>query len=138
MSANTCIFCKIIAGEVPSFKLADDARSFAMLDINPINPGHTLVLSRHHAPTLPASRDEDLAAVMAMARRLAAAIERALAPDGINLVQANGPGAAQSVQHFHLHIVPRRLGDDLKMNWEQRPGDRAALAAMAERIRAAL
>jgi histidine triad (HIT) family protein len=138
MNTDSCIFCKIIAGEVPSFKLADDARSFAMLDINPVNPGHTLVLSRHHAPTLPASRDEDLAAVIATARRLAAAIERALAPDGINLVQANGPGAAQSVQHFHLHIVPRLLGDDLKMNWEQRPGDRGALAAMAERIRAAL
>lgn len=138
MNTDSCIFCKIIAGEVPSFKLADDARSFAMLDINPVNPGHTLVLSRHHAPTLPASRDEDLAAVIATARRLAAAIERALAPDGINLVQANGPGAAQSVQHFHLHIVPRLLGDDLKMNWEQRPGDRGALAAMAERIRATL
>jgi len=138
MTAESCIFCKIVAGDVPSFKLADDARSFAMLDINPVNPGHTLVLSKHHAPTLAASRDADLAAVMATARRLAAAIERALAPDGINLVQANGPGAAQSVPHFHMHIVPRRLGDDLKMNWPLIPGDRAALAAMAERIRAAL
>jgi histidine triad (HIT) family protein len=138
MNAEACIFCRIIAGAVPSFKLAEDARSFALLDINPVNPGHTLVLSRHHAPTLSASRDEDLAAVMAMARRLAVAIERALAPDGINLVQANGAGAAQSVQHFHLHIVPRLLGDDLKMNWEQKPGDPPALAAMAERIRAAL
>ena len=127
MAEENCIFCKIIAGTVPSFKLAEDARSFAMLDINPVNPGHALVLSKNHAATLPASRDEDLAAVIA-----------ALAPDGINLLQANGPGAAQSVPHFHMHVVPRRLGDDLKMNWQLVAGDRAALAAMAERLRAAL
>ncbi len=138
MAEENCIFCKIIAGTVPSFKLAEDARSFAMLDINPVNPGHALVLSKNHAATLPASRDEDLAAVIATARRIAAAIIAALAPDGINLLQANGPGAAQSVPHFHMHVVPRRLGDDLKMNWQLVAGDRAALAAMAERLRAAL
>jgi histidine triad (HIT) family protein len=138
MAEENCIFCKIVAGTVPSFKLAEDARSFAMLDINPANPGHALVLSKQHAPTVTTSRDEDLTAVIATARRVAAAIEAALKPDGINLLQANGPGAAQSVQHLHLHVVPRRLGDDLKMNWQPVPGDRAALAAMAERLRAAL
>ena len=138
MAPDTCVFCKIIAGTLPSFKLAEDSRSFAMLDINPVSPGHALVLSKHHAATLAASGDEDLAAAITTARRIAAAIETALAPDGINLVQANGPGAAQSVPHFHLHVVPRSLGDELKMNWPQRPGDRAALAAMAERLRATL
>ena len=138
MDEANCIFCKILAGTVPSFKLAEDALSFAMLDINPANPGHALVLSRRHAPSLTASRDEDVAAAMAMARRIAAAIETALKPDGINLVQANGPGAAQSVPHFHIHVLPRRIGDDLKLNWQLVPGDRAALAALAERLRAAL
>ena len=138
MDEENCIFCKIIAGAVPSFRLAEDAASFAMLDINPVNPGHALVLSKHHAATLAASRDGDLAAAIATARRVAAAIETVLKPNGINLLQANGPGAAQSVAHFHLHVIPRILGDDLKMNWAQRPGDRAALAAMAERLRAAL
>jgi histidine triad (HIT) family protein len=138
MDEANCIFCKIIAGAVPSFRLAEDAASFAMLDINPVNPGHALVLSKHHAATLAASRDGDLAAAIATARRIAAAIETVLKPDGINLLQANGPGAAQSVAHFHLHVIPRILGDDLKMNWAQRPADRAALAAMAERLRAAL
>jgi histidine triad (HIT) family protein len=138
MDEANCIFCKIIAGAVPSFRLAEDAASFAMLDINPVNPGHALVLSKHHAATLAASRDGDLAAAIATARRVAAAIETVLKPDGINLLQANGPGAAQSVAHFHLHVIPRILGDDLKMNWAQRPADRAALAAMAERLRAAL
>jgi len=138
MDEENCIFCKIIAGAVPSFRLAEDAASFAMLDINPVNPGHALVLSKHHAATLAASRDGDLAAAIATARRVAAAIETVLKPNGINLLQANGPGAAQSVAHFHLHVIPRILGDDLRMNWAQRPGDRAALAAMAERLRAAL
>jgi histidine triad (HIT) family protein len=138
MDEANCIFCKIIAGAVPSFRLAEDAASFAMLDINPVNPGHALVLSKHHAATLAASRDGDLAAAIATARRVAAAIETVLKPDGINLLQANGPGAAQSVAHFHLHVIPRILGDDLRMNWAQRPGDRATLAAMAERLRAAL
>jgi histidine triad (HIT) family protein len=138
MDEANCIFCKIIAGAVPSFRLAEDAASFAMLDIKPVNPGHALVLSKHHAATLVASRDGDLAAAIATARRIAAAIETVLKPDGINLLQANGPGAAQSVAHFHLHVIPRILGDDLRMNWAQRPGDRTALAAMAERLRAAL
>jgi histidine triad (HIT) family protein len=138
MDEENCIFCKIIAGAVPSFRLAEDAASFAMLDINPVNPGHALVLSKHHAATLAASRDGDLAAAIATTRRVAAAIETVLKPDGINLLQANGPGAAQSVAHLHLHVIPRILGDDLRMNWAQRPGDRAALAAMAERLRAAL
>jgi histidine triad (HIT) family protein len=138
MDADSCIFCKIVAGAIPSFKLAENARSVAILDINPVNPGHALVLSKRHAPTVMASRDADLAAVMATARRIAAAIATALTPDGINLLQANGAGAAQSVPHFHLHVIPRRLGDELKMNWPQRPSDRAALAAMAERLRAAL
>lgn len=138
MSGENCIFCKIVAGTVPSFKLAEDARSFAMLDINPANQGHALVLSRTHAATLTASDDADLAAVIAMARRVAAAIETVLKPDGINLLQANGKGAAQSVAHFHVHVLPRRLGDDLAMNWQLVPGDREALAAMATRLRAAL
>jgi histidine triad (HIT) family protein len=138
MDEANCIFCKIIAGTVPSFTLAEDALSFAMLDINPANPGHALVLSRRHAPSLTTSRDDDLAAAIAMARRVAAAIETVLKPDGINLVQANGPGAAQSVPHFHIHVLPRRIGDALAMNWSLVPGDRAALAAMAERLRAAL
>jgi histidine triad (HIT) family protein len=138
MDQADCIFCKIVAGTVPSFKLAEDERSFAMLDINPANLGHALVLSRCHAPSLMTSRDEDLAAAMAMARRIAAAIETVLEPDGINLLQANGPGAAQSVPHFHIHVLPRRIGDALAMNWSLVPGDRAILAAVAERLRAAL
>jgi histidine triad (HIT) family protein len=133
-----CVFCKIITGAIPSFKIYEDAKTLAFLDINPINPGHTLVIPKGHAPNLIASDDADLGAVMASVRRVAAAIERALKPYGINLLQANGPGANQSVFHFHMHIIPRVKDDNIMMNWQPKPGDKAALAAMAEKIRAAL
>ncbi|MBI3451503.1 MAG: HIT family protein [Rhodospirillales bacterium] len=133
-----CVFCKILAGTIPSLKLYEDANTFAFLDINPINPGHTLVIPKNHAPNLTASADADLAATMATVRRVAAAIEGELKPFGINLLQANGPGAAQSVFHFHMHVIPRVRDDNLLMNWTPKPGDRAALAAMAERLRSHL
>jgi histidine triad (HIT) family protein len=133
-----CIFCKIVAGTIPCFKLYEDEATLAFLDINPANLGHSLVVTRNHARTLMEAPDDDLARVLPVARRLAAAVQTVLRPDGINLLQANGPGAAQSVPHFHLHVLPRRMGDELKMNWGLVPGDMAALAALAERLRAAL
>lgn len=131
-----CIFCKIVAGTIPCFKLHEDAHTLAFLDINPANPGHCLVIPKNHAPNLVASDDADLAHVMASVRRVAAAVEKTLQPYGMNLLQANGPGAAQSVFHFHMHVLPRARDDKLMMNWHPQPGDKAALAALAERIRA--
>jgi histidine triad (HIT) family protein len=133
-----CIFCKIVAGTIPSFKLYEDAATLAFLDINPGNPGHALVIPKAHAANLYASDDKDLAAVMVTVRKVATAIEMTVKPDGLNLLQANGPGAAQSVFHFHMHILPRRNGDELKMNWGLKPGDKAEIAALAEKIRANL
>jgi histidine triad (HIT) family protein len=133
-----CIFCKIVAGQIPCHRLAEDEATLAFLDINPINPGHALIIPKSHAPNLMASADEDLAAVMRTVRRVAAAIDQVLHPFGINLLQANGEGAAQSVFHFHMHIIPRAKGDDLMMNWGLKPGDHKELAALAEKIRAAL
>lgn len=133
-----CVFCKIIAGTIPSFKLYEDSATLAFLDINPGNPGHTLVIPKAHAANLYASADKDLAAVMATVRKVATAIEKTVKPDGLNLLQANGPGAAQSVFHFHMHILPRRNGDELKMNWGLKPGDKGEIAALAEKIRANL
>lgn len=133
-----CIFCKIIAGQIPCHRLAEDEATLAFLDINPANPGHALVIPKNHAPNLIASTDEDLAAVMRTARRVATAIDQVVKPLGINLLQANGEGAAQSVFHLHMHIVPRAKDDELKMNWGLKPGDHKELAALAEKIRAAL
>lgn len=133
-----CIFCRIIRGEVPSFRVFEDEHALAFMDINPANPGHALVIPKTHAETLLALDEPWLTATTRVAQRVARAVWQTFTPYGLNLVQANGPGAAQSVPHFHWHVLPRSKDDGLAMNWPLQPGDRDALAAAAERIRAAL
>jgi histidine triad (HIT) family protein len=129
-----CIFCKIAAGEVASFKLLEDAKTFAFMDINPANPGHALVISKAHYPDVYKVPAPLIAACARTAKKVAKALHKTLAPDGLNLVQSNGPGAAQSVRHFHLHVLPRHKGDGLPLNWGFAPGDRDQIAALAARI----
>lgn len=133
-----CIFCKIVRGEIPSFKLYEDDKTFAFMDINPINPGHALIVPKHHAPNIFETPDDWLAASMVTARRVARGVEAALKPHGMNIVQANGPGAAQSVFHLHIHVVPRAENDGIKMNWGIKPGNMDEIKALAEKIKAAL
>ena len=133
-----CIFCKIVAGEIPCFKLHEDDRILSFMDINPFNDGHCLVISKNHAHDVFESEDADLAACLIAAKRVARAVGKVVSPDGINLLQANGPGAGQSVFHFHIHVFPRRHGDEAMLNWGQRPGDMKKIGALAERIRGAL
>lgn len=134
-NVDDCIFCKIVRGEVPSARVFEDERSVAFMDINPANPGHVLVVPKDHAADLYAMPDELLAATVAVVKRVATAVRDAVAPDGVNIIQANGPGAAQSVAHFHWHVLPRINGDDLKLNWSLKRGDKDAIAAAADRIR---
>ena len=130
-----CTFCKIVAGQVPSFKLFEDDATFAFMDINPANEGHALVIPKEHAPDLYAISDEALARTMVTAKKVARAVARALDPDGLNLVQCNGSAAAQSVMHFHVHVLPRVADDRLAMNWGLKLGDIEAIGRLAERIR---
>ena len=131
----TCIFCKIVAGSIPCFKLFEDAETLAFMDINPAHDGHCLVIPKAHFPTVFALAPEAFAAAGRTVIKVANAVNKALSPEGINLLQANGPGAAQSVFHFHIHILPRRRDDGLTINWTPKPGDRARIAEIAERIR---
>lgn len=133
-----CIFCKIARGDAPSFRLCEDDNAVAIMDINPFNHGHALVLSKGHYANLLAADDDAIAAVACMAKRVAAAAVDAVSNDGFNIVQANGPGAAQSVQHYHVHVLPRRLGDNAKLNWSLAPGDHEAIARTAADIKARL
>lgn len=133
-----CVFCKIVAGQLPCFKLCEDEATLAFMDINPAHDGHCLVISKAHDPTIFDIGEEELSAVARTVRRVAGAVNRALSPDGLSLVQANGEGAKQSVKHFHVHVLPRQLGDELKLDWEPKPGDRAVIAQLAEKIRACL
>ena len=133
-----CVFCKIIVGQIPCVKLLDDDATLACMDINPANEGHCLVITKRHYPTVFEISDEAFSAVARSVRKVARAVNLALSPEGLNLVQANGEGAKQSVKHFHIHVLPRKLGDDLKLDWEIKPGDRETIAALADKIRAHL
>ena len=131
-----CIFCKIVRGDIPSFRIFEDELTIAFMDINPANVGHALVIPRRHAEDLYGIDDESLTAVARAAQRVARAVERTVDSQGLNLVQCNGDAAGQSVYHFHMHVLPRAIGDDLKLNWGIRPGDMKSIGELAERIKA--
>lgn len=133
-----CIFCKIVAGDLPCFNIYEDEHTRAFMDINPANDGHALIVPKEHWEDCFAIPPELFAHTMQTVQSVAKAVNLTLSPDGVNLVQANGPGAAQSVFHFHMHVVPRRSGDELKLNWGLRPGDMDAIANLAQNIRANL
>jgi len=133
-----CVFCKIRDGQIPSTRIFEDERTLAFMDINPLNDGHCLVITRAHAPTIFEAAVADLQAAVAAAQRVALALKRALAPDGLNLLQANGAAAFQSVPHVHLHLVPRWTGDGKGFDWPLVPGDRVRIQGIAEKIRDAL
>ena len=133
-----CIFCKIVAGQIPCFKLYEDATVLSFMDINPVNDGHCLVITKAHAENFYDAGPDDLQAVIRAAQRVARAVDRALAPAGLNIIQANGPAAGQSVFHYHLHVFPRRAGDNASFNWQQIPGDMQRIEANHGKILAAL
>ncbi len=135
MAGADCVFCKIVAGQLPSIKLAESRQALAIMDINPFAPGHALVIAKGHYPDLYSTPAASVAAVASLAKRVARAVRDATMPDGINIVQANGPGAAQSVLHYHVHVLPRHKGDNAKLNWPLSPGDREAIIDMAARIK---
>jgi histidine triad (HIT) family protein len=133
-----CVFCKIRDGQIPSMKIHEDERTLVIMDINPLNQGHCLVLTKAHAATIFEADAADLQAAMASAQRVARAIRSALAPDGLNILQANGVAAFQSVPHFHLHLIPRWTNDKKGFDWPLVPGKREEIIAVGEKIRAAL
>ncbi len=136
---SDCLFCKIVANQVPAYVVYDDPRTMAFLDINPINPGHTLVIPKAHAIDVFDINDDDSAALMATACRIAAVIRAALdGVVGINLLQSNGAGANQSVFHIHMHVIPRVSDDGLGDGLRRNPAASDQLAEMHARLREAL
>jgi histidine triad (HIT) family protein len=133
-----CVFCRIRDGQIPSIKLYEDDRTLSIMDINPLNPGHCLVLTKAHAATLFDADLADLQAAIATARRVAKGVRSALNPDGLNMLQANGAAAFQSVPHFHLHLIPRWANDGKGFDWKLVPGDRAQIMATGDKIRTAV
>ncbi len=135
---NDCVFCKIRDGQIPSMKVYEDDHTLCIMDITPLNAGHCLVITKAHAATLFDADVADLQAAIATARRVAKGIRSALNPDGLNMLQAHGAAAFQSVPHFHLHLIPRWNNDGKGFDWKLVPGDRADIMANGEKIRAAV
>ena len=135
-----CIFCKIVRGEIPCFKILEDDRVLSFADVNPINTGHTLIIPKRHAENIWEIDGEDLAAIHRASLKIAKAMKTSLNPDGIAFLQLNGRAVNQIVMHYHLHLIPRRSSDPkLTMTeWELVPGDMTAIGKTAEKIAAAI
>jgi histidine triad (HIT) family protein len=135
VSEPDCIFCKIVAGELPAQIVDEDERTIAFMDINPATRGHLLVIPRRHSRDLEAIEPDDLAAVVSMAQRMARRLFERLEPDGVNLINSCRAAAWQTVFHFHLHVIPRYEDDPLKLPWIPAPGDSAEIEATADKLR---
>jgi histidine triad (HIT) family protein len=135
---SDCIFCKLRDGQIPSMKVFEDDKTLAFMDINPLNSGHCLVITKAHAANLFEASVEDLQAAIVTAQRVAIAIREGLKPDGLNMLQANGAAAFQSVPHFHLHLIPRWNNDGKGFDWKLVPGNRENIMKAGERLRALL
>ena len=133
-----CVFCKIRDGQIPSFKVYEDSKALAFMDINPLNPGHCLVITKNHAATIFDVEVLDLQAAIAATKKLAMALKGAVQADGINILQANGAAAFQSVPHFHFHVIPRFNNDGKGFDWKLVAGDKQQIGMNGERIRAVL
>lgn len=134
----SCLFCRIVAGEIPSTKIYEDATTYAFMDINPGTPGHALVIPRAHAADIHDVPPDVLGDMARTAQRVANAAKRHLGCGGVNIVQSSGAVAFQSVFHIHIHVIPRYEGDGVRLPWTPRPGDRDEIAKLAEKLRQGL
>lgn len=130
-----CLFCKIVAGDIPSTRVYEDERTIAFMDINPATRGHALVVPRTHARDLLEIEPGDLAAVAHAGQRLARTAKSVLEADGINLLNSCGADAWQTVFHFHLHVIPRYEGDPLRLPWIPGPGDMDNIQATGQQLK---
>ncbi|KAL8287253.1 hypothetical protein RQP46_003705 [Phenoliferia psychrophenolica] len=133
----SCIFCKIVAGQIPSFKLHETDKTLAFLDVGPIAPGHALIIPKHHGAKLHDLPDEALVELLPIVKKVAIAV----GCENYNVLQNNGRIAHQQVDHVHFHMIPKPSESDdqgLVIGWPTKPGDMAALKAYAEEIKGKL
>jgi len=132
---DDCIFCKIVAGELPAEVVQEDEHTVAFMDLNPWTRGHALVIPRNHSTDLLEIADEDLARTSAAAKRLAGRMKEKLGADGVNLLNSCGQAAWQTVFHFHVHVIPRYEDDPLQLPTRPEEADKDDLAAVAAELR---
>jgi histidine triad (HIT) family protein len=135
VEGSDCLFCGIVAGDVPAQIVDSDDHTVAFMDINPATAGHALVVPRTHSADLFEISDQDLQHTLLAARRLARRMKDVLEPDGFNIINSCGAAAWQTIFHFHLHVVPRYEDDPLELPWVPKEGDPDEIAAVAEKIR---
>jgi len=133
-----CVFCKIMAKQIPATVVHEDEDTLAFMDIGQVNPGHVLVALKKHAENIFALDEAQAAALFIAAARVARAIRGAFEPQGLSVYQANGAAAGQTVLHLHIHLVPRYEGDGMALTWLVKNPPREKLAEYAQKIRAKL
>lgn len=134
MADPDCIFCRILAGELPATVVAQDERTFSFMDINPATRGHMLVIPRAHSTDITDIEPEDLAACIATAQDLTRRALERLGADGVNVLNACRPVAGQTVFHTHLHVIPRYGDDGIALPWVPKPGDPDEIAGAAREL----
>ena len=135
---SQCVFCRIVAKEIPATVVHEDEHTLAFMDIGQVNPGHVLVALKKHAENIFALEDAHAAAVFRASAKVARAIRAAFEPQGLSVYQANGAAAGQTVFHLHIHLVPRYEGDGMALTWPVKNPPREKLVDYAEKIRAKL
>jgi histidine triad (HIT) family protein len=130
-----CVFCRIVAKEIPAALVYEDELTIAFMDAGQVNPGHVLVAAKGHAETLFDLNDAQAAALLRAAVRVARGIRSAFQPQGLSVYQANGKAAWQSVFHYHMHLLPRHEGDGMALTWPAKNPPREQLAEYAAAIR---
>jgi histidine triad (HIT) family protein len=132
---SDCVFCRIVAGQIPSTKVYEDEHTLAFMDLGQVNPGHVLVAVKKHAANLFELDDTQAAAVARASTRVARAIRDAFAPAGLSVYQANGKAAGQTVFYYHVHLLPRHDADGMELTWPVKNPPREKLQSYAEKIR---
>ena len=132
---SDCVFCRIVAGQIPSTRVHEDEHTLAFMDLGQVNPGHVLVAVKRHAANIFELDDAQAAAVARSSGRVARAIRDAFEPAGLSVYQANGKAAGQTVFHYHVHLLPRHAGDGMELTWPAKNPPRETLEGYAERIR---
>ena len=135
---SSCVFCRIVAKEIPAAVVYEDELTIAFMDAGQVNPGHVLVAAKGHAENLYELNDARAGALLRSAARVARAIRDAFQPQGLSVYQANGKAAWQTVFHYHMHLVPRSEGDGMALSWPAKNPPREKLVEYAAAIRKAL
>ena len=135
MNKDDCIFCKIANGEIPSATVYEDSVCRVILDVNPANKGHALIIPKEHFDDIYSIDAETAAKIFTIATEVAKAQKAELNPDGLNILQNNGEAAGQTVFHFHMHLVPRYIKDNVTMTWLPGKADTEELSTLSKALR---